>query len=85
MRFNKEDPSFVNYKVELDGNICNDVIEADDVEGWVIIETKVAGMWGMTKSWPKKFFGKVFIIRYEGYDDETNVDEEKPNAEPSYV
>lgn len=67
MRYRADDPKFDNYKVELDGVIQPDAVEADDVEGWVKTE-KTKTVW--MKSWVEKktLYGRVFIIRFESAD-----------------
>jgi len=67
MRYKADDPKFENYKVELNGKIEPDAVEADDQEGWVKIE-KEKKTWSKTWVERKTLYGKVFIVRFEDFD-----------------
>lgn len=69
MRYKADDPKFKNYKVELDGKLIDNVVEADDNEGWVRTEVKKS-MWMSSWTERKTHYGRVFIVRYEDYDEE---------------
>lgn len=69
MRYKADDPQFENYKVELDGVIQEDAIEADDEEGWVRVEKKKPVWFGRFYTERKVLYGRVFIVRYEGNED----------------
>ena len=86
MHYNISNPHFDEFKVFLNGDIRDDAIEANDDNGWVIVETQIQVGWGTTKPWPKKLYGKVHIVRYTGYDDEEE-ETESDNVckEPSYA
>ena len=47
----------------------DNVVEADDEEGWVKTEVKKQ-MWMSVYMDRKTHYGRVFIVRYEGFDDE---------------
>lgn len=86
MHYDINDPYFKEFKVSLNGKIREDALEANDEEGWIIVEIQVVSMRGGTQPWPKRLHGKVHIVRYEGYD-EVNDDEpdnELIEEEPTY-
>lgn len=65
MRYKSDDPKFKNYKVELDGEIQKEAVEADDKEGWVKIEKTKNIFFGQKVVEKKTLYGRVFIVRFE--------------------
>lgn len=76
MLYKIDDPKYKTYKVELDGVIQPDAVEADDVQGWVRIE-KTRTFWGTIHIEKKTLYGKVFIVRFDQDPEENTHDEER--------
>lgn len=75
MRYKVDDPKFSNYKVELNGEIQKNAVEADDEEGWVKIEKTTSVFFGHKIIKKETLYGRVFIIKFEPpLEAETNVE-----------
>lgn len=86
MHYDINDPYFEEFKVSLNGDIRKDIIEANDKEGWAIVEIQIPTVFGLTKPWPKRLYGRVFICRYVGCNDtdEESEPEDGLIEEPTY-
>lgn len=52
------------YQVWLDGKLMTGAIEADEDQGWVIVETKIYIGFGVTKTETKKHYGnRIHIVK----------------------
>lgn len=83
--YHVNDPACLPYKVELDGVIMTDVVEANSDEGWVKTVREVP-IWGGKQTIRKTHYGRVHIVRYIDWDDEeeTVPTPEEENPEPTY-
>jgi len=92
MHYDVKDPYFKQFKVFLDGILRNDALEADDDDGWAIVNVEVGSWWGQKKSHPKKLYGRIHIVRYldtveeeeEEDKSESEKDSEETIEEPTY-
>lgn len=64
--FTEKDP----YKIFNGEVLLKDCVEANDEEGWATTET-ITKLWATSYTTTKKHYGKIMIVRFEGYDDET--------------
>jgi len=72
MHYRKADYTFAGhdpYKVFEGEKHLRDCIEADDIEGWAQCATEHSNAWGKSYTTHKKHFGRIYIVKFEGYDD----------------
>lgn len=83
--YDVNDPACANYKVEFNGTLREDALLASSSGGWVKVEIARAVGWGMIQKSQKTLYGRVFVVRYEGFDDEEDLPvPEMEEVEPTY-
>lgn len=84
--YDRSNPLHKDFKVELNGQIVPNAVEANSDEGWVRIEKTIAIMWGATKTITRTEYGRVHIVKYIDYDEPEEGPTEQPaSQEPDYV
>jgi hypothetical protein len=69
MHYKKTDfPEKDPYKIFNGEKILDDCVEANDDEGWAVTQT-VTKFWTTTHTTTKRHYGKIMIVRFEGYDE----------------
>jgi len=74
MHYRKSDFTYAGhnpYKIFLGEKELLDCVEANEEDGWAITEKEVSIGWG-TSSYTsvKKHYGKIYIVKFEGYDED---------------
>jgi hypothetical protein len=72
MHYRKADFTFTGhdpYKVFDGEKLLVNCVEANDIEGWAECAAEHSVPWGKSYTSYKRHFGKIYIVRFEGYDE----------------
>jgi len=75
------DPACEGYRVEYEGIFRDDAIEASASDSWVKVESEVTIGFGRVRTERKTLWGRVFIVKYESHETETEPTETEPTCD----